>query len=124
MLRTSAMTDARVLDSIAREMGEQLGCQDVLAILAAASAGELKGLVVGGVDPHDLADPRLAEEALDNVGFLVSLELRLSSVSRRADVVLPVAPAVEKSGSYLNWGAAHLGDDRCPRARLDRARDG
>jgi NADH-quinone oxidoreductase subunit G len=77
--------------------------RDTDAILAAAHAGELKGLVVGGVDPHDLADPRFAEEALDNVGFLVSLELRMSSVSRRADVVLPVAPAVEKSGSYLNW---------------------
>jgi NADH-quinone oxidoreductase subunit G len=77
--------------------------RDTNAILAAAHAGELKGLVVGGVDPHDLPEPRFAEEALDNVGFLVSLEIRLSAVSRRADVVLPVAPAVEKSGSYLNW---------------------
>jgi NADH-quinone oxidoreductase subunit G len=77
--------------------------RDTDAILAAAHAGEIKGLVVGGVDPHDLADPRFAEEALDNVEFLVSLELRLSAVSRRADVVLPIAPAVEKSGSYLNW---------------------
>ena len=56
-----------------------------------------------GVDPADLADPRLAEEALDAVPFLVSLELRQSAVTRRADVVLPIAPAAEKSGTFLNW---------------------
>jgi len=77
--------------------------RDTAAILAAAHSGELGGLVVGGVDPHDLPDPAFAEEALDRVGFLVSLELRRSAVVRRADVVLPVAPAVEKAGSYLDW---------------------
>ena len=35
--------------------------------------------------------------------FLVSLELRQSAVTRRADVVLPIAPAAEKSGTFLNW---------------------
>jgi NADH-quinone oxidoreductase subunit G len=58
---------------------------------------------VGGVDPADLADPGLAEEALDAVPFLVSLEIRLTAVSRRANVVLPVAPAVEKAGTYMDW---------------------
>jgi NADH-quinone oxidoreductase subunit G len=29
--------------------------------------------------------------------------LRLSAVSRRADVVFPVAPVVEKAGSFLDW---------------------
>jgi NADH-quinone oxidoreductase subunit G len=77
--------------------------RDTAAILAAAHAGVLAGLVVAGVDPHDLPDPRYAEEALDNVGFLVSLELRRSAVARRADVVLPIAAAVEKAGSYINW---------------------
>jgi NADH-quinone oxidoreductase subunit G len=77
--------------------------RDTVGILAAAHAGELAGLVVGGVDPHDLPDPRFAEDSLDNVGFLVSLEIRRSAVARRADVVLPVAPAVEKPGSYINW---------------------
>jgi NADH-quinone oxidoreductase subunit G len=41
--------------------------------------------------------------ALRNVGFLVSLELRSSAVTDLADVVLPVAPATQKAGSYLNW---------------------
>ncbi|GAA1549545.1 NADH-quinone oxidoreductase subunit G [Dactylosporangium maewongense] len=77
--------------------------RDTDAIIAAAKAGQLGGLLVGGVDTGDLADPRAAEEALDAVGFVVSLELRLSAVAKRADVVLPIAPAVEKSGSYVNW---------------------
>ncbi len=77
--------------------------RDLTAILQAARAGELDALVVGGVDPADCPDPELALDALDAVGFLVSLELRRSPVTDRADVVLPVAAAVEKSGTYLDW---------------------
>jgi NADH-quinone oxidoreductase subunit G len=72
-------------------------------MLAAAADGELAGLVVGAVDPGDLADPALAERALSSVGFLVSLELRSSAVTAHADVVLPVAPAVHRAGSFLDW---------------------
>ncbi|MDQ4009806.1 MAG: molybdopterin-dependent oxidoreductase, partial [Actinomycetota bacterium] len=61
------------------------------------------GLVVGGVDPADLPNPRLAEQALNRAKFVVSLEMRPSAVTRAADVVLPIAPAVEKAGSYLDW---------------------
>ncbi|MFE0588672.1 NADH-quinone oxidoreductase subunit G [Micromonospora echinospora] len=77
--------------------------RDTDGIVAAAAAGKLGALVVAGVDPADLADPRLAEQALDEVPFLVSLELRMSAVARRADVVFPVAPVVEKAGSFLDW---------------------
>ncbi|MFI7215628.1 NADH-quinone oxidoreductase subunit G [Micromonospora maritima] len=77
--------------------------RDTDGILGAAAEGRLGALVVAGVDPADLADPRLAETALDAVPFLVSLELRMSAVSRRADVVFPVAPVVEKAGSFLDW---------------------
>ncbi|WP_174528865.1 molybdopterin dinucleotide binding domain-containing protein, partial [Micromonospora maritima] len=77
--------------------------RDTDGILGAAAEGRLGALVVAGMDPADLADPRLAETALDAVPFLVSLELRMSAVSRRADVVFPVAPVVEKAGSFLDW---------------------
>ncbi|MFE0306695.1 NADH-quinone oxidoreductase subunit G [Amycolatopsis sp. NPDC058986] len=77
--------------------------RDTTGILQAASGQQLDGLLVGGVDPDDLPDPDLARRALDNAGFVVSLELRPSAVTERADVVLPIAPAVEKAGSYLNW---------------------
>jgi NADH-quinone oxidoreductase subunit G len=77
--------------------------RDATEILKAASGRELGGLVVGGVDPFDLPDPDLALRALDNAGFVVSLELRHSAVTERADVVLPVAASDEKAGSYLSW---------------------
>jgi NADH-quinone oxidoreductase subunit G len=72
-------------------------------MLTAAAAGELAGLVVGGVDPYDLPDPELALAALRNARFVVSLELHESAVTELADVVLPVAPDVNRDGSYLNW---------------------
>ena len=77
--------------------------RDTSAILAAARDGSLGALVVGGVDPADLADPAGALAALDSVGFVVSLEVRASAVTELADVVLPVAPPVEKAGTFMNW---------------------
>jgi NADH-quinone oxidoreductase subunit G len=77
--------------------------RDTDGIIAAAADGTLGALVVAGVDPADLADPHRAEAALDAVPFLVSLELRQSAVTRRADVVLPVAPPVEKAGTFMDW---------------------
>jgi NADH-quinone oxidoreductase subunit G len=72
-------------------------------ILEAVHQGQVRALVVGGVDPDDLPDPLAARAALDAARFVVSLELRASAVTERADVVLPVAPAVEKAGTYVDW---------------------
>ncbi|MFF3834505.1 NADH-quinone oxidoreductase subunit G [Streptomyces sp. NPDC002458] len=77
--------------------------RDTGQILEAAATGELAALLVAGVDPEDLPDPAGALRALDEVGFLVSLELRPGAVTERADVVLPVAAVAEKSGTFLNW---------------------
>ncbi|HNM96808.1 MAG TPA: NADH-quinone oxidoreductase subunit G [Marmoricola sp.] len=85
----------------ARSVPEQVG-RDGNEIVAAAAAGLLGGLVIGGVDPADLADPSLAQQAIDKA-FVVSLELRESAVTEFADVVFPVATVAEKSGSFVNW---------------------
>ncbi len=77
--------------------------RDTAGMIAAAARGDLGALIVGGVDPRDLPDPGAARKALDTVGFLVSLEVRSSEVTQRADVVLPVAPITEKAGTFLNW---------------------
>ncbi|MFJ6212486.1 NADH-quinone oxidoreductase subunit G [Streptomyces sp. NPDC092296] len=77
--------------------------RDTGRMLAAAAAGELGALLVGGVETADLPDPAAAEAALDRVPFLVSLELRPSAVTDRADVVLPVAAVAEKAGTFLTW---------------------
>ena len=72
------------------------------AILEAVTVGELGGLVVGGVEVDDLPDPEVARDALEKA-FVVSLEVRASDVTALADVVLPVAPPVEKSGTFVSW---------------------
>jgi NADH-quinone oxidoreductase subunit G len=77
--------------------------RDTDGIVAAAASGKLRGLLIAGVDPSDLADPRMADDALAKVDFLVSLEVRMSPVTRRADVVLPVAPVAEKPGTFVDW---------------------
>ncbi|WP_410606001.1 NADH-quinone oxidoreductase subunit G [Amycolatopsis sp. lyj-90] len=100
------VTDASARAEVEKAWGVTLPAtagRDTTAILKAASGHDLDGLLVGGVDPDDLADPDLARRALENAKFVVSLELRHSAVTEHADVVLPIAPAVEKAGSYLNW---------------------
>ncbi|WP_375133679.1 NADH-quinone oxidoreductase subunit G [Nonomuraea sp. GTA35] len=77
--------------------------RDTSGILAAARDGELDALVVAGVDPYDLPDPAAALEALEHTPFIVSLEIRASAVTDRADVVLPVAAVQEKGGTFVNW---------------------
>ncbi|MGI5469511.1 NADH-quinone oxidoreductase subunit G [Streptomyces sp. CA-132043] len=100
-------TDPRARDEVARAWGvtalPHRHGRDTGQILEAAATGELNALVVAGVGVEDLPDPRRAVEALDAVGFLVSLEQRPGEVTRRADVVLPVAAVVEKAGTFLNW---------------------
>jgi NADH-quinone oxidoreductase subunit G len=77
--------------------------RDTGQMLAAAADGEVEALVVAGVDPYDLPDPQAALTALEQASFVVSLELRASAVTDRADVVFPVAAVVEKAGTFLNW---------------------
>jgi NADH-quinone oxidoreductase subunit G len=76
---------------------------DTSAILAAAAVGDLKALVVGGVDVGDLPDAELAMSALAAADFVVSLELRSSDVTAAADVVFPVASVAEKTGTFVDW---------------------
>lgn len=108
-------TDPRARDEVATawhlpELPLRYG-RDTGQILEAAISGELRALVVAGVEVADLPDPARAREALSAVDFLVSLELRPSEVTERADVVLPVAAVPEKAGTFLNWeGRARLFD--------------
>ncbi|MBN6055780.1 NADH-quinone oxidoreductase subunit G [Nonomuraea sp. RK-328] len=77
--------------------------RDTAGILAAAAEGDIDALVVAGVDPYDLPDPGAALDALERTPFIVSLEIRASAVTDRADVVLPVAAVQEKGGTFVNW---------------------
>lgn len=86
------------VDGLPAERGRSL-----TEILAAAEAGLLGGLVVGGLELADLPDPAQARRALEKAPFVVSLEVRASEVTALADVVLPVAPPVEKAGTFVTW---------------------
>jgi NADH-quinone oxidoreductase subunit G len=77
--------------------------RDCTGMLAATVAGDLDALVVAGLEPADLPNERAALAALESCPFVVSLELRASAVTDRADVVLPVAAVTEKAGTFVNW---------------------
>ncbi|OBK25846.1 NADH-quinone oxidoreductase subunit G [Mycobacterium asiaticum] len=83
--------------------------RDADGILAAATDGTLGALLVGGIEPGDFADPDAVLAALDAAPFVVSLELRHSAVTERADVVFPVAPTTQKSGAFVNWEGRYRG---------------
>ena len=87
-------------------------------ILAALDRNELSAVLVGGVDPMDISS-----EALTSIlnCFVVSLEIAHSSVTAIADVVLPVAAVIEKSGSYLNWEGRTRAFDRALEDSLTRS---
>lgn len=107
------VADPQSRSEVEREWGLERGAlpedagRDGNDILVAAARRELSGLVVGGVDPEDLPDPELAARALREADFVVSLELRPSAATERADVVLPVAASVETAGTYLSWEGRH-----------------
>ncbi|MEV5003417.1 NADH-quinone oxidoreductase subunit G [Nocardioides sp. LML1-1-1.1] len=77
--------------------------RDADGIVAALAAGELAGLVVAGVDPDDTADPTATRAAVAAASFVVAFDLRRTEVTETADVVFPVAPTTDKSGTFVNW---------------------
>ncbi len=76
---------------------------DADGIVAGLADGTLGGLVLGGVDPRDTADPAATRAAVEAAGFVVALELRETEMTRAADVVFPVAPATDKAGTFVTW---------------------
>jgi NADH-quinone oxidoreductase subunit G len=120
------VTDPAARAEVARAWGKgslpAVPGRDTTAILAAAADGELGALVVAGVDPADLPDPQAALHALEVAPFVVSLELRASAVTDRADVVFPVAAVAEKAGTFVNWegrGGSFGAALRVPEVRTD-----
>ncbi len=120
------VTDAAARAEVARTWGKSSlpvsQGRDTTAMLTAAADGELSGLVVAGVDPADLPDPQAALHAIELTPFVVSIELRASAVTARADVVFPVAVVAEKAGTFVNWegrGGSFGAALRVPEVRTD-----
>ena len=75
----------------------------VVEIMAAALAGEIRGLYVMGENPA-MSDPNLnhTRRALAALEHLVVQDLFLTETAWFADVVLPASAFPEKSGSFTN----------------------
>lgn len=102
--RPLSSTQAR--DEIAAVWGVEIPAEagrSTSQILDALIAGDLDTVVVGGVELDDLPDPAAAADAIRAASFVVSLEQRESATTALADVVLPVAAAPEKSGTFVDW---------------------
>jgi len=64
----------------------------------------LKAYLLLNIEPEfDCADPATAIKTLENAGFVVSLTpYRTGTMEQYADVLLPVTPFSETSGTYIN----------------------
>ena len=87
-------------------------------ILLALSVKNLDAVVIGGVDPLDISNSALSQ--LLN-SFVVSLEITHSAVTAVADVVLPVAAVIEKSGSFQDWQGSARAFDKAIADSLSRS---
>ncbi len=95
-LDADAMVAAILADAAARQQAEADGTAEDFV-------PRVRALLLAGVDPDDTADGAALRKALDQVGFVVSLEQRLTDVADAADVVLPVADVTHKRGTFVDW---------------------
>ncbi len=75
----------------------------VVEIMAAALAGRVKGMFMMGENPF-LSDPNInkVRKALAGLEFLAVQDIFLTETAEFADVVLPAASFLEKTGTYTN----------------------
>src|SRR5262249_15592394 len=75
----------------------------VVEIMAAALEGRVKGMLAFGENPF-LSDPNVnkVRKALARLNFLAVQDLFLTETAEFADVVLPAASFLEKTGTYTN----------------------
>ncbi|WP_227982192.1 NADH-quinone oxidoreductase subunit G [Nocardia spumae] len=99
-----------IANARARQQVQRIWQVDELPLTAGRDTGAILdpsrqpgALLIGGVELTDLPDPGAALAVVEAARFVVSLELRRSAVTERADVVFPVASAMEKAGTFVTW---------------------
>ncbi len=69
----------------------------------AALAAKLKGYLLMGAEPIDIANSAAASQALLGAEFVVALSaFQNTTIKAYANVILPIAPYAETSGTYIN----------------------
>ncbi len=77
--------------------------RDATSILEGLNDGELKALVLLGVDPvRDHSEPKLAAAGLESASFIVAMDHFINDSVACADVVLPVEGFAEVEGTVTN----------------------
>lgn len=77
--------------------------KSVKEMFKSALKGEMDLLFLIGSDPRtDFVDTALSNAALDEIGFVVSVDTFMSESSSKADLVLPAAAFAEKYGTITN----------------------
>ncbi len=88
-------------------------------IRAALESGELKGLILFGVDPiRDFPDTKAWEAAITAADFVVSFSMHETATSAKADVLFPLETHAEKDGTVTHP------DGRLQRVRPSASRPG
>lgn len=101
----------RALDGGRADVGKAWGAEvpaatglDVAGMLNAAANGELKALWLVGADVlADVPDPTLGRRALEAAPFVVVQDVQSTQLLNHADLVLPAATFVERSGTLTDW---------------------
>lgn len=75
---------------------------DTRGILEGCARGEVEALWLAGCDPFTLAPHNQVERALEEVPFLVFMDIKESPALAYASVVLPMAAPAEQDGTYTN----------------------
>src|SRR5207302_1834797 len=75
----------------------------VVEIMAGALDGRIKGMLMMGENPF-LSDPNInkVRKALSHLEFLAVQDIFLTETAEFADVILPAASFLEKTGTYTN----------------------
>ena len=85
------------IDSVPTEPG--LSAQEQFL---AAAEGQLRALVLAGVDPLDLPNSAAVLESLERP-FVVQISTRGNAATAYADVVFPACLMEEQAGHFMNW---------------------
>ncbi len=101
-----AVTDAKVKSKFEAAWGGSLSPSvgmPITEIVEAAYEGKIKAMYLIGENPL-LSEPDIthAEEALNNLEFLVVQDIFLSETAELADVILPGVSFAEKDGTFTN----------------------
>jgi len=116
-----SVTDPKARESIAAAWGVEPPSEpgQTASELLAAFGDDIRGAVIVGENPAvSKREPEWIRRRLDSLDLLVVCDIVPNETTRYADIVLPVAAGVEKTGTFTNL------DRRIQRSRPTRAPPG